>query len=396
MKTRFFLNSDLSKEWKKHMTATSYTRRYDLDWLRVIAFALLIFYHVGMFYVSWDWHVKSQYASTSAEWLMELLNPWRLALLFFISGVALRFAADKMSLSSLLGRRIYRLGLPMVFGMAVIVMPQSYFQMRQAGLIEQGMLHYWQHIYLNFNDPLPLTTPTWNHLWYVIYLLVYSLILTPIYALLKHFSTRINLPSIHQQPIILGLSLLVIIPLPFILFSIFLDPLFPTTHALSDDWANHAHRFTIFLIGFSVAKSSLFWRAISRSWKFWGVGVLALVIWANAMIEGLIPTPSFMSDNLEDSLEVYYAWGVIVTLLGAAQHYLNKPSTILTYLNQAIFPYFILHQTLIISAGYILTQLNLGIWAEFAGVLVITTAGCLLLERIIRYIKPIRPLFGLN
>ena len=70
-------------------------RRYDLDWLRFIAFALLIFYHIGMFYVTWPYHVKSQYASTFAEPLMLIVNPWRLALLFFISGVAIRFATDR-------------------------------------------------------------------------------------------------------------------------------------------------------------------------------------------------------------------------------------------------------------------------------------------------------------
>ena len=71
--------------------APAFPRRYDLDWLRIIAFGLLIFYHTGMFYVTWGWHVKSVHVGTGAEWAMMLLNPWRLALLFFISGVALRF-----------------------------------------------------------------------------------------------------------------------------------------------------------------------------------------------------------------------------------------------------------------------------------------------------------------
>jgi len=51
------------------------TRRYDLDWLRVIAFGFLIFYHIGMFYVTWDWHVKSPFASDVLEPVMRLINP---------------------------------------------------------------------------------------------------------------------------------------------------------------------------------------------------------------------------------------------------------------------------------------------------------------------------------
>ena len=93
-------------------------RRYDLDWLRVIAFGLLIFYHIGMFYVTWGWHVKSVYAGPAAEPLMLLVNPWRLALLFFISGVAIRFATDKApGRLDLVRSRLLRIGLPILAGM---------------------------------------------------------------------------------------------------------------------------------------------------------------------------------------------------------------------------------------------------------------------------------------
>jgi hypothetical protein len=63
-------------------------RRFDLDWVRIIAFMLLILYHVGMYYVTWDWHVKSPHASHAIEPLMQLTSPWRLSLLFLVSGVA--------------------------------------------------------------------------------------------------------------------------------------------------------------------------------------------------------------------------------------------------------------------------------------------------------------------
>jgi len=59
-------------------------RRYDLDWVRICASGCLIFYHVGMYYVTWDWHVKSPHAATTVEPLMWLTSPWRLSLLFLI------------------------------------------------------------------------------------------------------------------------------------------------------------------------------------------------------------------------------------------------------------------------------------------------------------------------
>ena len=83
--------------------------------MRIIAFFLLIFYHVGMYYVTWGWHVKSPYASDAQEPYMMLSAPWRLSLLFLVSGVAS---------GCMLARQ--RLLVPLLFGMLVIVPPQSY------------------------------------------------------------------------------------------------------------------------------------------------------------------------------------------------------------------------------------------------------------------------------
>ena len=82
-------------------------RRYDLDWLRICAFGILILYHVGLFYVTWDSHVKSRYHSTLLEPLLGMVNS--LALLFFVSGVAVRFTIDKAPLGKFLMERSTRL-----------------------------------------------------------------------------------------------------------------------------------------------------------------------------------------------------------------------------------------------------------------------------------------------
>ena len=106
------------------MISPSPSRLAYLDWLRVAAFALLILYHVGMFYVTWDWHVKSDRAGHAIEPLMLLTNPWRLTLLFFVSGAATRFMADKMSAAKLAGKRTVRLLVPLVFAMLFLEFPE--------------------------------------------------------------------------------------------------------------------------------------------------------------------------------------------------------------------------------------------------------------------------------
>ena len=94
-------------------------RRIDLDWVRISAFGLLIFYHVGMLYVSWGFHIKSAHR-IALEPLMLVLNPWRLGLLFLVSGVATCFMLRKYSLLPLLRSRSARLLIPLVFGMLVV------------------------------------------------------------------------------------------------------------------------------------------------------------------------------------------------------------------------------------------------------------------------------------
>ena len=91
-------------------------RRHDLDWVRVCAFGVLVLYHVGMYYVTWDWHVKSPYASGTIEPLMLLSSPWRLSLLFLVSGAASAFLFGKQP-QGFLKSRSWHLLVPLVFGM---------------------------------------------------------------------------------------------------------------------------------------------------------------------------------------------------------------------------------------------------------------------------------------
>src|ERR1700687_3395037 len=92
-------------------------RRADLDWVRIGAFGLLIFYHVGMMYVSLEVHLKSACRMPALEPLMLVLNPWRLALLFLVSGAATRFMLRKYAIGPLLRSRSSRPLIPLMFGM---------------------------------------------------------------------------------------------------------------------------------------------------------------------------------------------------------------------------------------------------------------------------------------
>ncbi len=371
-------------------------RRYDLDWLRIIAFGLLILYHVGMFYVTWGWHVKSNYASPAIEPLMRLINPWRLALLFFISGVAIRFATDKAEfLGKFAWSRVTRLGVPLLFGLYVWVMPQAFYQVRQSGEFTGSLAEFYPD-YLALEQAFSTITPTWNHLWYLAYVLVYILITIALLPWLRRVPSSRIWGALVSSPVIVLFMMI----LPFVVVETWLTPVFPTTHNLVSDWANHAHRFMIFLIGFFVAKDVRFWQTISRIWLF--APPLAIAAWLCLMNGQAIG--DFLGESLPAAavrfvfsyIMVIYAWSCMLTLLGFGQRFLNRESQLLRYLTGAIFCYYVLHQTITVVGGYYLTGYQLGALAESALVLGITVLGCVLGYELIRRIPYVGILFGVH
>lgn len=163
-------------------------RRLDLDWLRIAAFGLLILYHVGLLYVPWPYHAKSRHAVPGLEPLLLAVNPWRLLLLFLISGVATCFMSAAVPPGLLLARRSLRLLVPLAFGIAVIVPPQSYVQAVEQFGYREGFWHFTIADYLGASGRVCqaghcLALPTWNHLWFVLYLWAYTAVLLAATAL---------------------------------------------------------------------------------------------------------------------------------------------------------------------------------------------------------------------
>lgn len=371
-----------------HQVPVADLRRHDLDWLRVIAFALLIFYHIGMFYVDWGWHVKSVHAGPFLQRAMALMNPWRLALLFFISGVAVRFLSDRMAPGAFARARLVRLGVPLLCGMAVVVAPQSYFELLEKGEIDPGWFSFWGE-YLWPDQTFSIITPTWNHLWYIAYLLAYSLLILPVLPWLRKVAEPI-MRALAATP----WQLLLWTPLPFVGYELYLNARFPTTHLFWGDWAHHAHRFSIFLLGYCAAKSPDFWRSVDRTRLVApllavGLATLLLAFWGSATLREQL-------QSVRPVIGVYYAWFCILTLLGFAQRQLNRPGRVLDYMTQAIYPCFIVHQTIIIVFGYWLTRQGLAVVPELLLVVAVTGVGCLAFYEFIRRLPILRPLFGLK
>jgi surface polysaccharide O-acyltransferase-like enzyme len=374
-------------------------RRFDLDWVRIIAFMLLILYHVGMYYVTWDWHVKSPHASHAVEPLMQLTSPWRLSLLFLVSGVATAYLLARQGNTGFLGGRSFRLLIPLLFGMLVIVPPQSYLEVVEKLNYAGSFADFYRLYITGFHgfcrDADCLLLPTWNHLWFVAYLWVYTVIL---YAAVKSLPGSIRALRDFAERRLAGVGILLWPVVYLCAIRIVLAPRFPANHALMGDWYNHALYFGIFILGFALAGTRSPWRALERMrWPALGAGILG---WAliSAYFGAWADTAASPPQALMAAMRVVYGaeqWLAIAAVLGFARRHLSVDNAARRYLTTAIFPVYILHQTVIVVTAHAFKASNFDPTVEGLMLVLVTAATCFLGYEAIRRIGPLRPLFGL-
>ena len=331
------------------------------------AFLLLILYHLGMFYVPWGWHVKSAHITPALEPWMGALNPWRLSLLFVISGAATRFMATRLSAGALAARRSQRLLIPLLFGMLIVVAPQSWAQVVEQKGYTGSFLDFWPR-YLAFDQSFGLILPTYNHLWFVAYLWLYTMLAVvgrPLAPMIDRIAARL----------LAGPGLFLVPALCFGLYRATAGRAWGETHVLWADGYAHLQYGTAFLLGLLLARQDQAW-ALMRRFR------LALLIFAAvsltvalAIVDPVEDTPGWPGFAFAFLREAY-AWAAICALFGYANRYIRKGSPSLSLLSEAVFPAYIVHQTTIILAGHLIKPLGLPALAEAAILLVLTAASC--------------------
>lgn len=371
---------------------TAKIRRYDLDWLRVSVFAILIIYHIGMYFVPWDWHIKHHTTYEWMKWPMLFVNQWRLPILFIISGMGTRFALSYRTGQTFRRERLNRLGLPLIFGILLIVPPQLYVERILNGVFQGSYFQF----YLEecFRGIYPNGNLSWHHLWFLPYLLIFSLILSPVFVYLRD-NTDVAIVRLTRQLLTnkFGIYLFTI---PLVIIEIFVEPFFPITHALIGDWYAILLYISLFFIGYLfISSQTEFWISINgiKSYALI-IGIVAFVILylINTLFEDGLKV-----HILEACIKMVNMWSWIIVLFGFASQYVNKPSKILAYCNEAVYPFYILHQSVQVLITYFLIKLQLPSIAVFI-ILIFGTflISWILFEFIIRRIKIVRPLFGLK
>jgi hypothetical protein len=237
--------------------------------------------------------------------------------------------------------------------------------------------------------------PTWNHLWFVAYLWVYTMALGAVLVAMPGPARRAGQAI---TPIFSGVMLLVLPAALLAAYRLLLLPQFPSTHALFGDWYNHALYGTVFLFGVLVARADSVWFAISH-FRWPALGLAAAIFVSGLVLRYFYPP----GQPLPLALKIYagiaygcYQWLCIVTVLGFARRWLNRDSAVRRYLTDAVFPYYIVHQTAIILIARELKGLGSPAWIEAAIVTGGTLAICGATYELVRRMRVLRPLFGLR
>jgi glucans biosynthesis protein C len=369
---------------RDHLTpAQARERLFFVDWLRIGAFALLVLYHVGMLYVPWHFHVKQSPTYAELVPLMRLTNPWRMGLLFVISGVATGLMLGRTGLAR---ERSKRLLLPLVLGMTLIVPPQAWLQAREQFGFTGG---YGEFLRLYFaaygglcNARECLALPTWNHLWFLPYLWSYTMLLLLTLWLAPAGGLRRAADGLARLP---GWAVLLVPMLLLGASRAILFPRFGETHALVNDWAAHAAYLPLFAVGVVLARRRQL--QVQLQSLRWPALVLALVAWAVLVaVQGPPVRWAFAAAQ----------WGGIVAAFGFARAHLDHDHRWRAPLTEAVFPLYLVHQTVLIAAAVALRPLDLPAGLEAILVILCTFGGGVAAWQLARRVTVLRPWMGLS
>jgi glucan biosynthesis protein C len=375
------------------------SRQAWLDWLRILSIIAVFFLHSAMAYVAeWEWHIKNKETS---ELLMEFnfwLGRFRMPLLFFISGTVTWFMLKKRTTGSFIGLRFKRLFIPLLFGMLIVVPPQVYIER-----LTQGFKGTYADFYPTIftTGAYPTGNLSWHHLWFILYLFLYDIILAPFF---KWSMSEKGKQRLSFFNLLATRKWIYLLMLPSIIIYTSLNLSFPETHDLIHDWCRHFYWLFFLITGFTCINFPLLMDSLETNRRtslllaFASIFVINYLRWNN--LEPFDIFPNWKSDWRTYAFMSLYpltAWTWIFTAIGYGKKYLNKKHPIQNYLNEAVYPFYILHQTVIIVLVYSVVQSSDSVYSKFIFTLVVSFAViAAIYHLVIRQFEVTRFLFGMK
>jgi surface polysaccharide O-acyltransferase-like enzyme len=367
-------------------------RRSDLDWMRILAVLLLIPFHTARIFDTFEtFYVKN---GTLSPWLsyvvVYFLGKWHMPLLFLLAGASSWYALRFRSGGKYAAERLKRLMVPFVFGTLVVVPPQMYFALLHRAGAPGSYLNYYPTFFQLRQPGMPDYTGvgfTWGHLWFILNLFLISLAALPLFLSLKtrpgQRMTAGLAGFLERGPAVLLLAL----PFPFVRY------LLPEI-----DGKPVFMHLMVFVFGFLLMSDERYHRALDRNKCVALILGIACTAVDYAVSLSGVRFEDFSPESIALGLaDGFSTWFWLVAILGFGRKYLNVENSALRYAREAAYPFYVLHQSVIVAIGYYAIRLNAGVLPKYFLVAVGSLAGTIVLyDLIVRRTRVTRFLFGMK
>ena len=359
-----------------------------LDWLRVLGILLVFIYHSTRFYNVEDWVVKNNIWYPSVQVWNTFVTSFMMPLMFVISGASLFYALGKGGFGKFLKDKTLRLLVPLLVADLTMISLQAYLYATAHHLFSGSYFQFLPQYY-------HLNTIDWQgaHLYYLWYLFVFSVILYPLLRWLKGGGRGV---LSRLDGVLARSGMVYILALPILLLYIVIPADSPLMRT------NGGWPFIMYLCftlwGFLVVSDERLQERIRQlRWTSLVVG-LALVVGFTIMF-GQIANPNVMTPMLmlAGVMRVFGGWICVLAIFGLGMQYLTVRTPRLDYANEAVLPFYILHQTVMLAVGYVVLQWAIPDVLEWATIVVISFVVIMALyEYLIRRWNVMRFLFGMK
>jgi len=360
------------------METKAITRRYDIDWLRVLAILFVFVFHSTRFFNLGDWHVKNPTTYFAVEVWNLFASSWMMPFVFVISGASLFYAVGKSGAGQFIKDKVLRLLVPLVVGVLTHAALQVYLERITHGQFSGSFFdflpHYFEGIY-GMGGNLAIHG---MHLWYLAVLFVFSIVLLPLFLLLK---SKMGSRVLGKLMDLVALPGLVYVLALIILMSWNLINRNSLLGFDRFDW-NLGVYMSSFLFGFAIMASERLQQSIQQ------------LRWIS-LLGSITLTVMLISGN-PDPHRNLIAWFFILTFLGFGMKHLNVNTPFLKYANEAVLPFYILHQTVLLCVGYFVVQWaipDLLKWLVIVPISFVIVTG---LYELVRRNNSLRFLFGMK
>jgi peptidoglycan/LPS O-acetylase OafA/YrhL len=385
----------MSKGKSASMKQQRPARRPDIDWLRALAVLLLVPFHSALIFCDTGiFPLRSGEDSELLSYFVGIVDQWHMPLLFVISGTGTWFALCFRRPGEYARERATRLLVPLAFGTLVIVSPQVYIQRLNEGQFEGSFFAFFPHF---FDGIYPEGNLTYNHLWFIAYLFVFSIVSLPVFLRLGRDPRQRWAAALAECSEKRGGIFLLAIPIAMSEGT--LRAAFPGMQNLVWDWANFTTYLILFVLGFVIMTDERFGKAVIRDGPLaLALGLMTTTSGVVLHLTGVAPnrgySPAYMSYAVLEALNMWF-W--IIAILGMGRRVLFFGGRVLAYVTEATYPFYILHMTVIVLVGFPVTKWKTGIGARYLLVVLASIGATIIIyELFVRRWRIIRFFFGMK